>query len=342
MKHLQRRTCTLVALVLLLGMSPVPPVLAQGAPAGVETVNLATYGKGIGPWCLYAAQEQGYLEQAHVQIGQWNVMFGDPLITTALVSGQADIALTSIGTLLPLANGQTDQLAIIAGNEGYPGSLIAPDSVTSPSQLAGKTIGMPQNNTSLAIIGANQIDALIGKGKWDAIYSGGSDQSHLELLVAGKVQAVMVNDPVTLDPTLHFHIVARLNAGQSYTNGAAIAGKNFLKTKPEAAVRFLAAYAKGCNFILDPKNRATAIATLIKGSGSSPESCAQAYDFYVLGPQRGHTPPRNASIDEKGLAAAVGLLKKAGTITNAAWDPKSAIDGSYLDRALKLAATLHG
>lgn len=329
----------LAAAVLVALSLHVSPLRAQ--TPGVETLNVATYGRGIGPWCLYVAQTRGYLDQAKVKIGDQLSLFGDPNIVNALVSGQVDIAVASTGTVVPLANGQTDQIVAVAASEGYPVSLITPETITSPAQLVGKTIAMPPNNTSLTIIGTKQIDALVGKGKWTPVYLGGPDAAHLALITNGQASAAMINDPITLDPALHFHLLARLNAGQSYLNGPLLASKNFLHAKPEAAVRFLAAFAKGCNFILDPANRAASIDILVKGSGVGPESAAAAYDFYVAGPQRGHTPPRDARIDEKGFAATIDLLKEAGTITNKAWDPKTAIDDSYLDRALKLAATLH-
>lgn len=332
------RLRSLVAVVAI-AATCVGPAFAQG-PGAVEELNVATYGRGIGPWCLYVAQDRGYLDQARVKIGQQMSLFGDPSFISALVSGQTDIAIASTGTVVPIANGQTDQIVVVAASEGYPVSLVAPDTVTSPAQLVGKTISMPPQNTSLTIIGTKQIDALVGKGKWNAIYSGGNDAAHFALLAGGKAQAVMVNDPVTLDPSAHLHLLARLNAGQAYLNGPLLASKTFLKNKPEAAIRFLAAFAKGCNFILDPKNRAAAIDSLVKGSGVSREACTAAYEFYVAGPQRGHTPPRDARLDSKGFAATIALLKDAGTVTNKAWDPRSAIDESYLDRALKLAATL--
>jgi hypothetical protein len=61
----------------------------------------------------------------------------------------------------------------------------------------------------------------------------------------------------------------------------------------------------------------------------------------VTGPQRGRTPPADARLDRKAYVAAVQLLKEAGTVTNASWDPLSIVDESYLDQALKIARTLH-
>ena len=148
------------------------------------------------------------------------------------------------------------------------------------------------------------------------------------MITAGKASAVLVNDPVTLDPAAHLHIIARLNGSQSNFNGPLMASKKFLQTKPEAAIRFLAAFAKGCNFILDPKNRVASVNILSSATGVAHDACDQFYDFYVAGPQRGHTPPKDARIDAGGFANTIDLMKLAGVITNRTWDPKTAIDNS--------------
>jgi ABC-type nitrate/sulfonate/bicarbonate transport system substrate-binding protein len=328
----------LAALLLTLTVSGgIRPVTAQTTD---PTINIASYGKGAGEWCLYVAQHQHYLEAAHVKLGDWQVVFGDPLIVNALVSNQVDFAISSSGAIVPIANGQSDAIVALAGSEGYPVSLVAPDSITSPAQLVGKVISMPPHNTSLEVIAAKQLDSLIGKGKWTALNGGGNDAAHFALIEGGRASAVLINDPVTLEPSAHLHIIARLNAGQSFFNGPLMASKKFLTTQPETAIRFLAAFAKGCNFILDPKNRTAAIDILSSDTGVARSSCEQFYDFYVAGPQRGHTPPKDARIDRKGFAATIGLLKDVGVITNPKFNPNSAIDESFLDRALKLMATM--
>ncbi len=325
---------------LLVAVMIVFAVSAQSATdVGVQSVNISTYGGGIGHWCLYAAEDQGYLEQAKVKIGNHLTIFGDPNIITSLLSGDVDIALGSAGTIVPAANGQTDQIVIIAQTEAFPVSLVAPEAITSVSQLAGKTIAMQPNNASPSILGAHLIDGLIGKGKWTPLYLGGPDAAHVALLGTGKADAAMVNDPVTLDPALHLHLLTRLVSRPSLVNGPAFATRHFLQTRPDAAIRFLAAFSKGCNFLLDPRNRTAAIGYLVNQSHVSPAAAENAYEYYVAGPLRGQVPPRDARVDVAGFERAVDLLKAAGTITNKAFDPKSIIDTSYLSKGIQMASS---
>jgi ABC-type nitrate/sulfonate/bicarbonate transport system substrate-binding protein len=139
---------------------------AQGAP---ETISVGTFGQGVGPWCFYVAQDRGFFDQAGVKIANRITLYGDAPIISALISRQVDVVFGGTGTLVPQANGQTDQIVVVGGGEGYPVSLVAPDSITSPAQLVGKTIDMPDKSSSLTIIGTKQVDALVGKGKWNPI-----------------------------------------------------------------------------------------------------------------------------------------------------------------------------
>ena len=321
-----------VAVMLVFGTN------AQSAnDSGVASVNISTYGGGIGHWCLYAAEDQGYLDQAKVKIGNHLTIFGDPNIVNSLLSGEVDIALGSAGTIVPVANGQTDQIVVVAQTEGFPVSIVAPESITSVAQLAGKTIAMQPNNASPSILGAYLIDQLVGKGKWTPLYLGGPDAAHVALVGAGKADAVMVNDPVTLDPALHLHLLTRLVSHPPLVNGPAFATKRFLQARPDAAIRFLAAFSKGCDFLLDTKNRTAAIGYLVNQSHVSPVAAANAYDYYITGTERGQVPPRDARVDVAGFERAVDLLKGAGTITNKAFAAKSAIDMSYLEKGIQMA-----
>ena len=158
-----------ILLLVVFSSSGIRPAEAQ---SDIPSLSIATYGKGAGEWCLYIAQANKYLDQAKVKVSDWQVVFGDPLIVNSLISGQSDLAISSTGAIVPVANGQTDQIVAIGGSEGYPVSLVAPDSITSPSQLIGKTISMPPANTSLQIIGTKQLDLLLGHNKYDQINSG--------------------------------------------------------------------------------------------------------------------------------------------------------------------------
>src|SRR5580704_3559843 len=122
---------------------------AQSSPApDLKTVNLALYGTTLGDWCVYAAESQNYFAKAGIRIGNKLFLSGDPAIVSAITSGQADIAAGGTASIIPVANGQTDQIVIIGGVEGSPVSLIAPTATTTAAQLAGKTIALPAHNTS--------------------------------------------------------------------------------------------------------------------------------------------------------------------------------------------------
>jgi len=310
-------------------------------PPDLKTVNLALYGTTLGDWCVYAAASQGYFAKAGIRIGGELFLSGDPAIVSALTSGQADIASGGTASIIPVANGQTDQIVVIGGVEGSPVSLIAPTTTTSAAQLVGKTIALPAHNTSNEAIGTALVDTYVGKGKWTPLYIGGASTGRLAAVSAGRAAAAYINDPSDLADVPDLHTLTHFGASQHlYGNGGVLSTRKWLHDNPDAAVGFMAAFAKGCNYVIDLKNRAQSIDLLVKGGPISVQSATSAYDYYVAGPFRGNTPPANAKLDVQAFGNSVQLLKDGGQITNAAFDYRSVIDLSYLERALKSPAFL--
>jgi ABC-type nitrate/sulfonate/bicarbonate transport system substrate-binding protein len=316
-------------------------VVPGQAQPDVKTINVAMYGATLGSWCIYAAQAANYFAKAGVRIGSLIALSGDPAIAASLISGQVDIATGGTASLIPVANGQTDQLTVIGGVEGSPVSLIAPDAVTSPAQLVGKTIALPAHNTSNEAIGTALVNRFVGKGKWTPLYIGGASTGRLAAVSGSLAAAAYINDPADFSELTGMHTLTHFGADQRlYGNGGVLSTRKWLHDNPDAAIRFMAAFAKGCNFVNDLKNRAQTIDLLAKGGQISVRAATDAYDYYVAGPFRGNTPPENAKLDVTAFANSVQLLKDEGIITNASWDPRSVIDAFYLDKALKSPAFL--
>lgn len=308
---------------------------AQSAP-NLKTVNIALYGTTLGDWCVYAAESQHYFENAGIHIGNSIFLSGDPAIVSALTSGQADIAVGGTASLIPDANGQTDQIMVIGGVEGSPVSLITPNAITSAAQLAGKIIALPAHNTSNEAIGTALVDRYVGKGKWTPLYIGGASTGRLAAVSGGLASAAYINDPSDLADIPGLHRLTHFGADQKlYGNGGVLSTRKWLHDSPDTAVRFLAAFAKGCNYVANTKNRAQTIDLLVKGGPISVQSASDAYDYYVAGPFRGNTPPINAELDVQAFINSVQLLKDQGIMTNPAWDPHTVIDLTYLHKALK-------
>jgi ABC-type nitrate/sulfonate/bicarbonate transport system substrate-binding protein len=328
-----------VLLTCLLALTCAESSNAQTSPspsADLKTVNLALYGTTLGDWCVYAAESQNYFTKAGIRIGNKLFLSGDPAIVSAITSGQADIASGGTASIIPVANGQTDQIVIIGGVEGSPVSLISPNNITAPAQLAGKTIALPAHNTSNEAIGTALVNTYVGKGKWTPLYIGGASTGRLAAVTAGQATAAYINDPSDLAEVPELHTLTHFGASQHlYGNGGVLSTRKWLHDNPDAAMRFMAAFAKGCNYVIDLKNRATAIDLLVKGGPLSVRSATSAYDYYVAGPFRGNTPPANAKLDIQAFGNSVQLLKDGGQITNPAFDYHSVIDLSFLDKALK-------
>lgn len=325
------------SLTRLLCIAAAAALLAASPPP--SAVKVVTYGTGMGAWCFYAADDQHYFDAANVKLASVFSLIGDPNIVSALTSGQADVAIGSVGAIVPFANGETDQIVVIASSEGAPLSLVGPKDVTSLAQLAGKTIALPAHNGSNTLISEALLNAAIGAGKWTPLYTGGPTSARLAAVDTGRAAAAILSDPFDLNAggTGTLHVLSRFGERAIYWNGPVFSTRSWLGSNRIAAVGFLAAFARGCNFILDPKNKQTAIALLAKETPISAAAAADAYDYWVAGPGRGTNPPRDGRVDLPKFANSMALLKAAGVITNKAFDYRTAMDPQYLDEALKTA-----
>lgn len=333
-------TGTLLACLLVIS-SAVSSEAQTAASPDLKTVNVALYGTTLGDWCFYAADSQGYFTKAGIRIGNKVFLSGDPAIVSALISGQADIASGGTASVIPVANGQTDQIVIIGGVEGSPVSLVSPNAITTAAQLAGKTIALPAHNTSNEAIGTALVDTFVGKGKWTPLYIGGASTGRLAAVSGGLASAAYINDPSDLADIPDLHTLTHFGASQRlYGNGGVVSTRKWVHDNPDATIRFMAAWAKGCNYVIDLKNRAQSIDLLVKGGPLSVRAATSAYDYYVAGPFRGNTPPANAKLDVQAFANSVQLLKDGGQITNPAFDYRSVLDLTFLDKALKSPAFL--
>ena len=311
-------------------------ILCSSLAAGPAplSIRIATYGKGIGSWCFAAAEYTHSFDQVGVTVGEPTVVYGDPAIVSALTSGQADIAIGSIGAIVPVANGQTDQIVVIASSEGAPLTLVGPKDVTSVSQLAGKTIALTSHNGSNTIISEAMINAAVGAGKWTPLYTGGSSGSRLAEITAGKADAGILSDPFDLNAAVGLHVLTRFGPSAVYWNGPVFSTRNWLRDNHDGAVRFLTALAKGCDFILDPRNKDAAVGLLAKDSDVSVAAASDAYAYWVAGPGRDKGIPHHAMVDVPGFANSMRAMRAAGVITNGAWDYRTALDTRYLEEAI--------
>src|ERR1700691_4933014 len=103
MKATLKRFLSMLAMCGILTILPDHHAL-KAQPDATPSVKVVTYGTGMGAWCLYAAQFAHYFDAAGVKLGTVFSLIGDPNIVSALTSGQADIAIGSVGAIVPFAN----------------------------------------------------------------------------------------------------------------------------------------------------------------------------------------------------------------------------------------------
>jgi NitT/TauT family transport system substrate-binding protein len=238
---------------LLLGAVGLAVVTAAGCSSAASaggpvsgTITIAAI-PGMDTASLYLAQKDGYFAaegMSHVIIKTYT---SESAALTALQNGQASIAASDYGDIF-YAQSQTPNLKVLADSyDAAPGVLeilTMPGSrITSPADLAGQTIGVPNDQqlpnyqklpvsgsdhpVSLETAAATQVltnylgnAALSGGLNWEPM----SQQQELAALQNHSLPAVLVSQPYIYEAESDFGAVEVLDAYSGSTAGLPLTG----------------------------------------------------------------------------------------------------------------------
>lgn len=310
-----RMRFVIMAFVLL----AVPMLTAAASASGAERITMATTGKGEPPdWPVYIANNKGF--------------FAENGVSVALVAAQSAAAATmqaAAGSVQMSVGGMTEMMLAIdhgakldllrIGTQVGPYSLFARRTIKSIKQLRGKTVivGGPKDVT---LVYFERMAAANGlkPGDYDLVYAG-TTPARLAALTSGSVDAAMLFPPGSFDAARQgYPDIGDLSdyvkdmPFTGYVVGDAWAAKN----KP-AIIGFLKGWRKAVDWFYDPKNRAEAVAILVKESGQSQDDVEKTYDYY----RSRHIFPEDGTIDAKKLSALVQALAQMDTLAGPA-DPR--------------------
>jgi NitT/TauT family transport system substrate-binding protein len=291
---------------------------ALGASAA-ERITIATTGKGQPPeWPDFIANSKGFFAENGVSIE----LVASQSASAATMQAAAGSAQMSVGgmteVMLAIDHGAKLDLLRIETDVG-PYSLFAKRTIKSIKELRGKTVivGGPKDVTLVyfeRMAGANGLKP----GEYDLVYAG-TTPARLAALTSGSVDAAMLYPPGSFDA-----------ASQGYPNigdlsdyvkdmpftGYAVDHAWAVKNKP-AIIGFLKGWRKAVGWFYDTRNRAEAIAILVKESGQTRENIEKTYDYY----RSLHIFPEDGTIDAKKLNTLVQALAQMNTLAGPA-DPR--------------------
>jgi NitT/TauT family transport system substrate-binding protein len=248
-----------------------------------------------------------------------------------MAEGRWDLTLSSADTMIARTTTDgTDYLLFMQAEEGLSAYLIGQPGVNSIDQLRGKLLAGDPGDSNLDLIRKKILQRhAIAEREYD-IEIIGSSPVRLEAFLKGRVAAAMLTPPAS-DKALAAGGVLLANAedyvpGWPLTCGWTL--RRWLLVHRELVVRFIRAWVKATDWLLEPQNRPATIELMIEKERLSSAAAEDAYRKVV---------PK-ARINPAALNTVIELRKEMG-VYHPPYDPAQRFyDASYWCEATGLPA----
>jgi len=170
-----------------------------------------------------------------------------------------------------LIPGRFDPIQIAANEKGgVPLQLYVTSAIVTYADFNGKRLGVDSPDTAFAFVAYKllRINGLERDVNYTVISFGGTTQ-RLNAMIAGSCEGVMLNGDFTFRAdALGFRSLGSIYDITTIAGGGGVSStETWLKANRNVAVRFLKAYYKAVNYILNPANKAEVLAILTTLSG---------------------------------------------------------------------------
>jgi ABC-type nitrate/sulfonate/bicarbonate transport system substrate-binding protein len=265
-----------------LGM--VAGTLISVAPAhAVDTVIIGTVGSpSANLWPLFIGIDKGFFTAENVKVDLIYIPASANAIQQ-LAAGSLDMSF-STGLVDPIRAAEQGAGLGIARFEiqAPPYALIAKSGIKSLKDLKGKVIsvGGPKDITRI------YVDRMLAPhglktGDYDYVYAGATT-ARAQALLGGAVDAAILLPPSNfqLQNQGFNDLGLTIEYAPELAFSGTMANEAWAARGPEVLKRVLAAQSKSTEYFYDEKNRAEAIALLVRVSGQKVDDVEKAYDFF--------------------------------------------------------------
>jgi ABC-type nitrate/sulfonate/bicarbonate transport system substrate-binding protein len=282
---------------------------------------------------LYVARELGFFTKRGLRV-EIQVTPNSEEQLTGLLQKRFEIAQSGVDNALALVDVAKADVIIVSGGSTGLNELIVRPEIKSYSDIRGKTVVVDAPNTAFALILYKMLD-LNGVKKSDfGVYPAGACSFRLAAMQQSDARvAAMMNPPCS--------IIAKRKGFNSLGMGTDVIGpyladghwvlRSWAKANADTLVSYLQAIVEGYRWAADPANRAELIKITARNL-NIPEDMAAQVAHMELGENGGLS--KDASFDMVGFKNTLKLRAELEG-GDPAVDPRTYIDLSYYDRALK-------
>jgi ABC-type nitrate/sulfonate/bicarbonate transport system substrate-binding protein len=285
-----------------------PPAAAAPPPTPLKlafALTNAVY------WDIDAALDEGFFLDAGFApaliAGQ-----SSPEVVQLLLSGDVQFGAVQTEPLMSAVSRGATDVAIIAQPEARPDwLLVASPDIKTWSDMKGKTLGVSALRVSEFWLAQRLfMEHGLAKNSWNTIQVGISPLK-FAALQKGSIAAAVLFQPLAQRAVRHgFVKLADFSALGAYPPIVYTLNRKWAATGSNG-VRLGKVLARAHAWLADPKNRAAAIAVLVKHTKCSPEVAAELYPLFF---GSGQIYTKTGGVDTAGVDRVIGLMVENGEL----------------------------
>jgi ABC-type nitrate/sulfonate/bicarbonate transport system substrate-binding protein len=300
----------------------------NGAAHAQDTKLTVIVFPGVQNLPMFAAQAKGFFTKRGLTVELKFTPNSDEL-RTGLAEGRYQIAHSAVDNAFALKDKANVDIAVVLGGDNSFNHLMVQPEIKSLAEIKGKTVVVDAVNTAYAFQLYEMLRQKgLNKGDYEVKPVGGTAQ-RLEAMVKDKAMiAAMMNPPFSIrgERAGLKSIDTAASALGAYQGSSAFVLRSWGAAHADVLVKYVQAYVEGLRWMLEPKNKAEAVALLMERLKLPEDIAAQAYDATI----KGFNP--DGALDMDGVRSVLKLRAEFEGGTPAA--PEKYIDLSYYERAL--------
>ncbi len=297
-------------------------------PARAETKLSVIVFPGVQNLPMFAAQAKGFFAKRDLAVDlKFTPNSGE--LRNGLAEGRYHIAHSAIDNAFALKDKANVDIAVVLGGDDSFNRLVVQPEINALADLKGKTVAVDAVNTAYAFQLYEMLRQKgLNKGDYEVKPVGGT-ALRLEAMTKDKTYAAaMLNPPFSIraEKAGLKALDTAVNALGAYQGSAAFVLRAWGTANSDALVKYLQGCIEGLRWMVEPKNKAEAVALLVERLKLPEDVAGQAYDATLKGFQK------DAALDMEGVRNVLKLRAQFEGGTPA--DPATYIDTSYYQKAM--------
>ncbi len=287
---------------------------------------------------IIAADAKGFLKAENIRV-EINSVTDSPTLLRNLISGKYDLILNNADNVIAWAEGQgedpqpNDFVIFLGGTQGCSQKLVAAPGINDLKAFKGTILAADATTTGYAIVGAYILKKHgLELNRDYSFKSFGNTEARANAMSRGEAAGAMMNMADEEIQKRGFKVLARSeDYVEHYARGLGAARRVWANANEELLVRFIRAMIRATDWVMDKKNKAEVIQTLLPENKNNNKRAEQMYEENTSA-QFGFTP--RSQIDMAGIRFVIELREAAGLTKPPVPKAEKYVDERFYKKAL--------